>query len=140
MSELLTTILFDVHSTQIVDLHKRSDFLNIKTIPGNSLMCTPIISSLFFSILSQLLFLEIEPEAKITVNSLFVRHNTIAIKVSKKRCEAKNGKTMQSDTFHRGISMRQLQEMSLGHTEGGCLVQSTEGKKREKICQILHIS
>lgn len=51
MSELLTIMLFDVHSTWIVDLHKRSDFLNLKTIPGNSLISPPIISSLDFSIL-----------------------------------------------------------------------------------------
>lgn len=42
------------------------------------------------------------------MNALFRRCNTIAIKVNKKRSEAENGKIMQGDTFHEGISTGQL--------------------------------
>lgn len=52
MSKLLTTRLCDVHSAWLVDLHKRLDFLNIKTRPGNGLNATPIISALAFFFVS----------------------------------------------------------------------------------------
>lgn len=95
------------------------------------------ISSLAFSLMSQLLFLETDPKHGLSSSALFRKYNTVAVKTSKKGSEAeKYGKIMRGDVFQQGIFMRQLHEMSPNglFRVGICsLVQSIEGRMGKEI-------